>query len=278
MIAMKKSILFFIFLVAASTASIYAQQLVKVWETAPVLKTPESVIYCPGNDQIYVANINGNASEKDGNGFISILSSKGEVVNLEWVSGLHAPKGMGIYEGILYVADIDQLVEIDMKAGKIVKKYDAPGAEFLNDVTVCPDGKVLVTDMMKKKIHMLKDGQFTEWFHSETFNRPNGLFAEKGKLYVGDQHIFVIDMPNKTMEVLIADAGGVDGLEKDNDGNFVFSHWAGRIFINKDGKTTKLFDSSEQSINSADIDFASKLNLVLVPTFMDNRVVAYKLP
>jgi hypothetical protein len=104
------------------------------------------------------------------------------------------------------------------------------------------------------------------------------LFAEKGKLYVGDQHIFVIDMPNKTMEVLIADAGGVDGLEKDNDGNFVFSHWAGRIFINKDGKTTKLFDSSEQNINSADIDFASKLNLVLVPTFMDNRVVAYKLP
>ena len=107
MIAMKKSILFFIFLVAASTASIYAQQLVKVWETAPVLKTPESVIYCPGNDQIYVANINGNASEKDGNGFISILSSKGEVVNLEWVSGLHAPKGMGIYDGKLYVADIE---------------------------------------------------------------------------------------------------------------------------------------------------------------------------
>jgi len=273
---MKKSILLLFLIMAASTATVFSQQLVKVWETASVLKTPESVIYCPGNDQIYVANINGNASEKDGNGFISILSSKGEVVNLEWVTGLNAPKGMGIYDGKLYVADIDQLVEIDMKEGKIVKKYDAPGAEFLNDVTVCPDGKVLVTDMMKKKIHMLKDGQFNEWFHSETFNRPNGLFAEPGKLYVGDQHIFVIDMPTKKMEVLIEDAGGVDGLEKDNDGNFVFSHWAGRIFVNKNGKTSKVFDSSEQSINSADIDFASKLNLVLVPTFMDNRVVAYK--
>ena len=254
-----------------------AQKLVKVWETPPVLKTPESVIYCPGNDQIYVANINGNASEKDGNGFISILSSAGEVKNLEWVIGLHAPKGMGIHEGKLYVADIDQLVEIDMKAGKIIKRYEAPGAQFLNDVTTCPNGVVFVTDMIRKKIHMLKDGVLTDWFYSEEFNRPNGLFAEQGILYVGDHHISEIDIASKEMKTVISDAGGVDGLEKTEKGEWIFSHWAGRVFLHTGGEMVKLMDTSEQNINSADIDYAIKLQLLIVPTFMDNRVVAYKI-
>lgn len=274
---MKKTISLIILSVFCIIRTVDAQDLVKVWETPPVLKTPESVIYCPGNNLIYVANINGNASEKDGNGFISILSSTGEIKNAEWITGLHAPKGMGIHEGKLYVADIDQLVEIDMKAGKIIKRHEAPGAQFLNDVTTCPTGVVFVTDMIRKKIHMLKDGVLSEWFSSDDFNRPNGLFAEQGRLYVGDHHIFEIDIATKQMKTLISDAGGVDGLEKTEKGEWIFSHWAGRIFLHTGGKTIKLTDTSEQNINSADVDYAIKLQFLIVPTFLDNRVVAYKI-
>lgn len=272
----KKISSIYLFMLIISSAA-QAQSLVRVWETPPVLKTPESAIYNPENDLIYVANINGNASEKDGNGFISILSSTGEVKNLEWVTGLHAPKGMGIHEGKLYVADIDQLVEIDMKAGRIVKRYEAPGAQFLNDVTTCPDGVVFVTDMVRKKIHMLKDGVLSDWFYSDTFNRPNGLYAEQGRLFVGDHHIFEIDIATKEIKTVVSDAGGVDGLEKTEKGEWIFSHWAGRVFLNTGGETVKLMDTSEQNINSADIDYAIRLQLVIIPTFMDNRVVAYKI-
>lgn len=274
---MKKTISLFILFVFNIFLTVDAQELVKVWETPPVLKTPESVIYCPVSDLIYVANINGNASEKDGNGFISILTTTGEVKNLEWVAGMHAPKGMGIHEEKLYVADIDQLVEIDMKAGKIIKRHDAPGAQFLNDVTTCPNGVVFVTDMVRKKIHMLKDGVLSEWFSSDDFNRPNGLFAEQGRLYVGDHHIFEIDIATKEMKTLISDAGGVDGLEKTEKGEWIFSHWAGRVFLHTGGKTVKLMDTSGQNINSADIDYAIRLKLLIVPTFLDNRIVAYKI-
>lgn len=274
---MSRRVIMIVIIAAATFIGANAQQLVKVWETPKVLQTPESVIYCPGNDLIYVSCINGNPSEKDGNGYISILTSAGEVQTLEWVTGLHAPKGLGIHEGKLFVADIDQLVEIDMKTGEIVKRYDAPGAQFLNDVTTCPDGRVFVSDMMTKKIHILKEGEFTVWFQSETFNRPNGLFAEKGKLFVGDNEIFEIDMASKEIKSIIKEGGGVDGLEKTHEGDFIFSHWAGRIFLQKGNQTLKLLDSSEQNINTADIDFAIKPQLLLVPTFFDNRVIAYKL-
>jgi hypothetical protein len=274
---MKLKILLMLLMISAFILEMNAQNLVKVWETPPLLSTAESVIYDPGNDLIYVSCINGNPSEKDGKGFISVLTSAGEIKTLEWVKGLNAPKGLGIHDGKLYVADIDHLVEIDMKDGKILKKYEARGAQFLNDVTTCPDGKVFVSDMMTKKIHLLKDGEFSVWLHSETFNRPNGLFAENGKLYVGDHEIFEIDMATKEIKSIIKDAGGVDGLEKTHEGDFIFSHWAGRIFLHKGNQTIKLMDTSEQNINTADIDYAIKLGLVLVPTFFDNRVIAFKI-
>ena len=254
-----------------------AQRLEKVWQTTADLKTPESALYDQDMDVIYVANINGDPAVKDGNGFISILNPDGSEKNLEWIKGLNAPKGMAIFKGKLYVSDIDQLVEIDLKKGTILKKYDAPGAVFLNDVTACMNGMIFVSDTRTAKIHVLNDGKLTVWLVGKPLENPNGLMAEKGKLLVGDNNIYEIDIKTKKITTLIEDAGGVDGLEKNNDGDFVFSNWPGRIFINKKGKTIKLLDTSEKNLNTADIDYDLKHDLVLVPTFFDNHIVAYKI-
>lgn len=254
-----------------------AQRLEKVWETTADLKTPESALYYQDKDVIYVANINGDPSEKDGNGFISVLNSDGSVKNLQWIKNLNAPKGMAIFKGKLYVADIDQLVEIDLEKGTITKKYDAPGAVFLNDVTACMNGMIFVSDTRTAKIHVLNEGKFTVWMEGKPLETPNGLMAEKGKLLVGDNNIYEIDIKTKKITTLIEDAGGVDGLEKNNDGDFVFSNWPGRIFIHKNGKTIKLLDTTDKNLNTADIDYDLKHDLILVPTFFDNHIVAYKI-
>jgi outer membrane protein assembly factor BamB len=267
--------LFFILLFGGS--QLKAQKLEKIWSTPDGLQTPESVLYDEDRDVIYVANINGDPSEKDGNGFISILSPDGKIKDLEWVKKLNAPKGMAIYEGKLYVADIDQLVEIDIEKGRIVKKYDAPGAVFLNDVTACMNGMIFVSDTRTAKIHALHQGEFKVWLEGKPLETPNGLLAEKGKLYIGDKNIYEVDILTKKIDLLIEDAGGVDGLEKDNDGNFVFSNWPGRIFIHKDGKNIKLLDTTTEESNTADIDFVHKTDEILVPTFFKNHVVAYKI-
>jgi DNA-binding beta-propeller fold protein YncE len=254
-----------------------AQKLEKVWQTTGDLKTPESVIYDQEKDVIYVANINGDPSQKDGNGFISILKPDGSVKNLEWVKNLNAPKGMAIFKGKLYVADIDQLIEIDIEKGTVTAKYDAPDAVFLYDVTACMNGMIFVSDTRTAKIHVLNEGKFVVWMEGQPFETPNGLMAEKGKLLVGDKNIYEVDIQTKKTTMLIKDAGGVDGLEKNNAGDFVFSNWPGRIFIHKNGQTIKLLDTTEQELKTADLDYDLKHDLVLVPTFFDNKIVAYKI-
>jgi len=254
-----------------------AQKLEKVWETTEGLKTPESVIYDDEKGVMYVANINGEPAGKDGNGYISVLTPDGKLKNAEWVTGMNAPKGMAIYKGKLYVSDIDQLVEIDIETGKVIEKYDAPGAVFLNDVTACMNGMIFVSDSRAAKIHVLKEGKLTVWLEGEPFKNPNGLMAEKGKLLVGDANIYEVDIQTKKVTLLVENAGGVDGLERNNAGDLVFSNWPGRIFINLNGKTVKLLDTSAEQLKTADIDFALKLNLLLVPTFFGNQIIAYKI-
>ena len=254
-----------------------AQRLEKVWQTTADLKTPESVLYYQEMDVIFVANINGDPTAKDGNGFISILNPDGSEKKLDWITGLNAPKGMAIFKGKLYVSDIDQLVEIDIEKGKIVERYNASDAIFLNDVTACMNGMIFVSDNRAKKIYVLNEGKFNVWMEGAPFENPNGLMAEKGKLLVGDNKIYEVDIKTKKITTLIEDAGGVDGLEKNNDGDFVFSNWPGRIFIHKDGKTIKLLDTTDKNLNTADIDYDLKHDLILVPTFFDNHIVAYKI-
>lgn len=272
-----KTILFaIIFILIFDAGVLQAQTLEKIWETTG-FKTPESVLYDSERDVIYVSNINGAPAEKNGTGFISILTPDGNIKNLEWITNLNAPKGMAIYDDKLYVSDISQLVEIDIEQRKIIKKYNAPDAVFLNDVSACKNGMIFVSDTRTAKIHCLKNGTFNVWLSGEPLENPNGLMAENGTLFIGDKNIYKVDIQTKNIDMIIEDAGGVDGLVKNSAGEFVFSNWPGRIFINYNGENIKLLDTTEEKLNTADLDFDPKHDLVIVPTFFDNRVVAYKI-
>lgn len=254
-----------------------SQKLVEVWRTGPQMKTPESALYDAASNMIYVANINGNPSDKDGNGFISLLNSDGTVKEMEWVTGLNAPKGMAIFDGKLYVSDIDELVEIDIATAKIENRYPAENAVFLNDVAACQNGMIFVSDSNAGRIYVLDNGQIAVWLEGNDFAGTNGLYTKKGKLYAGSGDLKEIDVKTKAVKVIQNDCQGIDGLDKDENGNFVFSNWVGRIFYLQDGKLTKMWDSTADKINTADIFYANDLRLLLVPTFFDNQIVAYKI-
>ena len=78
------------------------------------MRTPESVYLDEGSGYLYVSQINGNPGEKDGNGRISKLGLDGSVVTADWVTGLNAPKGLRSFAGTLWVADIDEVLAIDI--------------------------------------------------------------------------------------------------------------------------------------------------------------------
>lgn len=262
-------------LLTLSVQLTFAQSLKKIW-SAEGVKTPESAHYDPATNQIFVSNINGNPSEKDGNGFISILSIDGKMKNLNWVTGLNAPKGQGIYKGNLYVADIDQLVEINIGKAQIINRYPVKNAKFLNDVTVAEDGTVFVSDSGDDKVYALKNGKLSLWLEDKSLVSPNGLWADKGNLYIGTKSILQVNMQTKKITAVVDHCNGIDGLEKLSDGNFIYSNWEGRVFITKGSQSIKLLDSVGKS-NTADIEYEPSLNLLLVPTFFANSIDAYQL-
>lgn len=261
-----------------------AAELVKLWETDTTLITCESVLYNPTANVLYVANIIGDPTKKDGKGSISKLGTDGKIEALDWVSGLNAPKGMGIIGNKLYVTDITDIVEIDIEKGKVSKKYPVKGSEFLNDITTDPTtGTVYFTDMKKNKIHTLdsKTGKIAELIGADSLGSPNGLFFVDANTLMlatnGDSKFKKIDLTTKQISVVTEGIDAGDGVEKVSDTAFLVSSWTGEIFYINNGEKLKLLDTQEDKINSADIGYIPASKTVLVPTFFKNKVVAYQL-
>src|SRR5690606_14654958 len=99
----------------------------------------------------------------------------------EWVSGLNAPKGMGIMDGKLYVTDIDEIVEIEIESKQITNRYPVEGAVFLNDLDTY-QGIVYVSDSRASNIHVLENGKVRTFAKEQ--KGINGLrVSDKGTLY-----------------------------------------------------------------------------------------------
>lgn len=280
--AILTGVLFFVFVVFFLTGGRYS--LEKLWETSHVFQIPESVLYDPATGFIYVSNINGNPGAKDRNGFISKLSAEGKIISLKWATGLNAPKGMAIYGKKLYVSDVDNVACIDLFSGKILRKIPVPGAVFLNDVAADEAGNIYVSDSSGKNsvVYRVKNGKAEVWLKGGKIKSPNGLFYRDGILYIGTfsggGRILAVDVKTKKIKVVANIGHGIDGLILDRDGFFLISDWRGRTeLVTKEGKINLLLDTTSQKINSADLGYISEKWIVLVPTFFDNRVVAYRL-
>ncbi len=256
-----------------------AQNFEMVWQTDQVLKTPESVAFDAKNKVLYVSNVNGKPLEKDGNGFISLLNLDGSVKQLKWVTGMHAPKGMAFNDSILFVTDIDRIHTIDLRSGKIIKTVEVKGAKFLNDLALDTDGTLYISDMQSNHILAYDGNQVRVWIEDAQLVSPNGLNFHKGNLYIGtENHLLKIKPTDKKLHAAIENVGPIDGLICLGGGKFVVSDWAGRVMLVNNMEKIVLQNTSDNNIQAADLGFIPNENLILIPTFFDNRVVARKLP
>lgn len=262
-----------IFLTLASSA----QKLEKVWSISSGLITPESVLYDPEMDMLYLTNMGTQLDLKTSDGFISLLNPNGSVENLKWICGLNDPKGMAIYKDKLFVADLNELVILSIEHASIIKKIQPIKAKYLNDVTVTSNGIVFVSDMKDQCIYALIDGEFTVWLSDIRLDNVNGLWAEDNKLYAGNSSIWEIDIDTKEMKEIVQGTGAVDGLEKISSDVFIFSNWIGKIFVTTGNIVFPLLDSSAEKINTADLDYLPDNKTIIVPTFSGNSLDCYRL-
>ena len=284
----------------------------KVWETATELKTPESVIYVPNENVLFVSNIDGAPDGKDNQGFISKVSPlNGSIIELNWVTGLNAPKGMTITNNnitnntLLYVSDITDLVEIDANSGKIINRYNAPGSGFLNDVASDNQGHVYVSDTVTNTIYRLdtknlgdnstnnSNASLQVWLQTPELNGPNGLYVDNSnnKLIVASLGAFsnpagsirVVDLQNRTVNSLGNEGtaipiGGLDGIEADSTGRYYYvtDNAGGKLYVvNSNGTGYETLDLQNQGV--ADLGVILDENLIIIPMMQDNKLEAYRM-
>ncbi len=255
-----------------------SDKLKKIWETPDVLKVSESVCFDVERDILYVSCINGNPTGKDGRGYIAKVSLDGEIIDERWISDLNAPKGMGIFNGKLYVTDIDNIVEINISTGKIEKHFPVEGAKFLNDITIGPYGVIYFSDMGTNIIHKLSNGKVEIFIEDPRISNPNGVFYENKDIIIGTKNgVFAVRISDGKIWHLIKNTGGIDGLKPDGNGNYIISDWQGKVqLVNTEKKPEVLLNTTDAGINAADIEFIIDQKLLLVPTFGANSVVAYR--
>ncbi|MGZ8544598.1 MAG: ATP-binding protein [Flavisolibacter sp.] len=270
-----KKIFFVVMLFIANGLQAQEHKLVKLWETHADIAIPESVL--PANKKtMYVSLIDGAPWEADGKGGVGVMNAAGKNYNGTWITGLHAPKGMGLKGKWLYVADLSELVVINKKKAVIHERIAIPGATGLNDVTVTDKGIVYVSDSKSGKVWRVENGQPVLFLDSLT--GVNGLKAVGDDLIIaaGKSFISVSAQKQKTKIAELPMSG--DGIEPIGNGDYLVTTWAGQVYyVYANGKVDILLDTMAEKKNTADIGYDAKKRILYVPTFNARTVVAYRL-
>jgi sugar lactone lactonase YvrE len=167
-------------------------------------------------------------------------------VTADWFTALNAPKGLRSFGGTLWVADLDEVVGIDVASGKENARVKVDGAVFLNDVAVGADGTVYVSDMLPSRIYAIKDGKAAVFAEGEHLEYPNGLFVEGERLVVGGWgskpkadfstdvlgRLYSLDLKTKQKTLITKQPlGNIDGVEQEARGGYLVTDYLAGTLI-----------------------------------------------
>lgn len=268
---MKKLLLAAITLFAG--AQVFAQHSLQVlWKTDTTLQNPESALYDAKGKLLFVSNI--GDFNKENTGFISKVGLDGKVITRNWISGLNAPKGLGMYNGMLYAAELNDVAVIDIAKGEVVKRVPIAASQMLNDITVDDKGVVYVSDTKTNKVHKVEGNNAS--LYLDDMKSANGLLAVGKDLYVLTGTTFQkADADKKLTTLTDGIEGGADGIVKPNATDFILTGWEGTIYYLKgDGTRQTLIDGRADKTNAADLAYNN--GIIYVPAMLKNQLIAYK--
>lgn len=259
-------------------ASVQAQipLIEQIWESTENLPVPESVLYVPDSQELYVSLIDGDGNAKDGQGGIAVLNLDGSLKNATWITGLNAPKGMALHKGLLYIADITAVVVVDVITGNVIDEIEIEGSVFLNDVTADSYGTVYVSDTRLNKIYRVKNGKYDVYMDNVT--AVNGLKHIGADLYVlTGKELWRVNAQKEVAVIAKGLEQNGDGIEPVGNGDFLVTCWPGIIYyVKADGSLTKMLDV-QGKMNTADLGYHPDKKILYIPTFNNNSVIAYQL-
>jgi sugar lactone lactonase YvrE len=258
--------------------------------TVQDMRTPESVSR-RGSGYLFVSQIAGSPTERDGNGRISKLGLDGSVVTADWFTKLNAPKGLRSFAGTLWVADLDEVIGIDIATAKETARVKVQGAQSLNDVAIGAEGTVYVSDTVGSRIYAVKDGKATVFAEGEDLEYPNGLFVDGERLIVGGWgkpeadfttkvpgRLYMLDLKTKQKTLITKQPlGNIDGLEQEARGGFlVTDHMAGKVIQVSPTGESHVIRTFKPGLADHTFLYAQG-DILIAPHMNENMVGAYDL-
>jgi len=251
--------------------------LTELWVTDG-FAAPEGVTLSEDGGFYYVSNVNGGGSDVDNNGFIAKLGLDGEVADLDWITGLNAPKGMAVHDGRMYVSDIVSLVVIDTERGTVLDTVPMQDATFLNDVTHVPGHGILVSDSGTATIYQYDDGIGSVWMQDERLAGINGLLAHDGTLLVATMtagELLSVDLETQDITVLADGMENADMMAPLDDGGYLVSSWPGIIhYVSPEGDRMTVQDTTDLPVYMN--DFTMNGDVLVTPNWQPGTVRAYR--
>lgn len=268
-----------------STAA--AQSITETWRKGGFM-SPESVSFDPASNALYVSNINSPDMSANGQGYISQVGLDGAVMKEKFAEGLNAPKGTFVKDGTLYVAGIEEVVEIDLATGEVTTRHAIPGATFVNDVAVADDGTIYATETMQGAIYTISNGTVSTLITDAALAGANGIVIDGQRMLVatlGDMSggfenlkpstVKAVDLASKAVTDFGSSepVGMLDGIELTDGGVLVTDNGGGRLVkVAEDGTITEIGASGA---GSADFEYIPDQNLVIVPLLNSSEVVGF---
>jgi len=261
------------------------------------LSLPESVN--SDGKFLYVTNIGKslNPTAKDGDGFISKLSLDGKMITPSITTEtLNGPKGTAIIKGVLYVADIDRIVGIQLSSGKKVAEVDMASTKtvFANDLAVKDDqtlfvsatdvGKVFEVNLKTGAVQAIADVKGANGIcYDKATNRLYTCSFSFENLQGGEIGVINWQQQKPVYEKIGAIQGAFDGLALMDDHTLIVSDWGAMDhpagFVEKIDLTSKTATKLDWPVinGPADFYFDAKQKQLFIPALVDGKVLIEKL-
>jgi len=265
------------------------------------LRAPESVQYDNDLDVFYISNIDGNAGDKDGKGFIAVVPAESlGVMRILARSGengvtLNSPMGMALTGDTLWVVDVDVVRGFNRRTGAPVATVDfsAERPTMLNDIAVGPNGALYVTDPGvhygadgsithpgENRIFRITNGAVRVVARGEAFGSPNGItWQDTAGVWLiaplDREEVLTWVEGDSLPKVLSKGPGGYDGILALRDGRILVSSWTdGAVHLITHGRMTVLIPDVD---SPADLGYDLKRGIIAVPRLNADKVDWFQL-
>lgn len=265
---------FILDLLAALAAGMPATEPADIaWVTTGEFCEPETVLPLP-DGTLLVSNVCGYQTE--GDGFLTLMNSNGDIVDWRVVDELDSPLGMAMLADTIYVVDNNTIRAFSWPSyepGEIIELTTI----MANDVAVSKDGTVYVTDTVADQVRAISpDRKTVRLIGNGLFVEANGIELHGSTLYVGAKNLWKVDLESLEITIYPDWLGDIDGIEFEADGTLQVTPVGGPLIRIPANGDIRVFGG--EGVSSANHGYDPRSGLALIPTGFDNTIIAIRVP